>query len=59
MEMRKLKKPREIEATFADGQTAVYTMAVFYLLKTEESVVHVTDKETGELIYCKAIADQE
>ena len=42
---------KEITAHFADGSTAVYTMAIYGLLITDKAVKYITDNNTGEVIY--------
>lgn len=42
-----------ITAHFTDGASAVYTMAIIELLKTDKTVDYITDCETGEVIYSK------
>lgn len=42
---------KAITAHFADGSTAVYTMAIYNLLITDKAVRYITDNNTGEIIY--------
>ena len=42
---------KEITAHFADGSSAVYTMAIYGLLITDKAVKYITDNDTGEVIY--------
>lgn len=45
------RRQKEIQATFRDGSTAVYTEAVLKLLATDPDTVEIIDLETGELLY--------
>jgi hypothetical protein len=40
-----------ITAHFVDGSVAVYTMAIYNLLITDNAVEYITDNNTGEIIY--------
>ena len=42
---------KAITAHFADGSTAIYTMAIYNLLTTDKAVNCITDNDTGEVIY--------
>ena len=42
---------KAITAHFVGGSTAVYTMAIYNLLITDKAVEHITDNDTGEIIY--------
>ena len=42
---------KAITAHFADGSTAIYTMAIYNLLITDKAVNCITDNDTGEVIY--------
>lgn len=46
-------KAHTVKAHFMDGSTAIYTMAIIELLKTDKTVDYITDRETGEVIYSK------
>lgn len=48
-----MKKQKLITATFKSHKPVVYTMAFFYLLKTDPSVVEIVDNETGEILFCR------
>ena len=48
---RAQRADKEITAHFADGSTAVYTMAIYNLLITDKTVNCITDNDTGEVIY--------
>ena len=46
-------KAHTVKAHFIDGASAVYTMSIIELLKTDKTVDYITDGETGEVIYSK------
>ena len=42
-----------IRAYFTDGDSAIYTLAIFDLLKSDPTVDCITSEETGEILYSK------
>ena len=40
-----------ITVTFSNGRQVVYTMAIFDLLKADNSVIEIMDNETGEILF--------
>lgn len=51
---QKGKNMKLIVVTFIDGMRATYTDGILNLLLTDETVLEIMDKETGEIIFKKS-----
>lgn len=48
--LKEVKEMKTYKATFIDGRTANYTIAVLELLKIDNDVIEIMDNETGEIL---------